>query len=313
MERNASLDLLKVFMAFAVVGIHTGFLKEYSADISYIFTQGIFRLAVPIFFMINGYYFYSFLLKKKPLFLWLKHLLVLYLSWTLIYVCLFDLVNGEIIKTIIYGYFHLWYIPATIEAGVLLYMIRNIDDKYKIVLIIITYGTGLFIVYSGHYHIFAMSTIDILFNKQAMYKNFLFLGFPMFSLGFLIAKYKIENEYSFRKLLFFFSFFFFLLIFEGTVNLYFLIDRTQGFDFLFSILFVAPALFVLVLKSSLITRNRTMSDVATITYFIHKIFIAFAAYLGIKGGTSVMFFVIGLSLLSSLVLIPLNKKVKIFL
>jgi surface polysaccharide O-acyltransferase-like enzyme len=311
LDRNAALDLLKVFMAFAVVGIHTGFLKEYSADISYIFTQGIFRLAVPIFFMINGYYFYSFLLKKKSLFLWLKHLFIIYFSWSLIYIILFGAENNIII-TFVYGWGHLWYIPATMEAGILLYFLRNIGDKYKVILIVITYSICIFMYYSVNYHLFNSNILNELINKTTIKRNFLFVGFPMFSIGYLIAKYNIQDRYSAQNILLFCFFAFLLLILEGIMNLIYS-DKTNAFEFLLALLFIAPALFVLVLKSSWIAKNRTMSDVATITYFIHKIFIAFAAYLGIKGGTSVMFFVIGLSLLSSLVLIPLNKKVKIFL
>ncbi len=311
MERNAALDLLKVFMAFAVVGIHAGFLKEYSENISYIFTQGIFRLAVPIFFIINGYYFYSFLNKKKSIFIWLKHMLVMYLIWSLIYIYLFGAENG-IVKTFVYGWGHLWYVPATMEAGILLYLLRNIGDKYKVILIFITYGICLFVYYFGNYHIVDSALVNDLLNRSVVRRNFLLAAFPMFSIGFLIAKYNIRDKYTLRNIFLFLFLSFFILILEGSINLIFA-DKTKGFDYLLSILLVAPLLFILVLRSTWITKSRTLSDISTIIYFIHQIFIHLAVYLGINGGTSTMIFVIGLSLLSSMILIPLNKKVKIFL
>lgn len=97
------------------------------------------------------------------------------------------------------------------------------------------------------------------------------------------------------------------------MNLYFSGDITQGFDMLFSSLIVSPFLFLLVLKLKWSTNSQIMSDISTTIYLIHPLFLAFIAYFGIKGGISVMLLAIGLSVLSSLLLIPLNKKVKIFL
>jgi surface polysaccharide O-acyltransferase-like enzyme len=320
MGRNASLDLLKIFMAFAVVGIHAHFLNEFSPNISYFFTQVLFRMAVPIFFMINGYYFYQLIAAEKPIFPLIKHLSKLYLIWSFVYLYFMWPVEQNTYnplihwgRVLIYGYSHLWYVPATIEAAMLMYIIKNISDKYKIILIFFSYGMGLFIEYSGTYHLFAGSVIDRIFNVDYIYRNFLFFGFPMFSLGFLISKYHLNDKYTLQKIITLLFFGLFLLIFEVMVNLYFSGDKTKGFDLLFSLLILSPALFILVLKSKWITTSKTMSDISTIIYFIHPLFISFVLYLGIKSGTTIMFLVIGLSVLSSLIIIPLNKKVKIFL
>lgn len=116
-------------------------------------------------------------------------------------------------RTFFIGHMHLWYIAATIEAAILLYIIRNIRDKYKIVLIFITYGIGLFIKYSGNYHLFASSMIDNLFNKGHVYRNFLFFGFPMFTLGYLIRKYQMYDNYSVKEIItFIFLVLFFLVV-----------------------------------------------------------------------------------------------------
>ena len=56
-RRNVSLDLLKVAMAFAVVALHAGFLEEHSDFGNYITTQGLFRIAVPVFLLVNGFFF----------------------------------------------------------------------------------------------------------------------------------------------------------------------------------------------------------------------------------------------------------------
>lgn len=49
MNRNFSLDILKLFMAFMVVGLHAGFLGDFTSLGEYLSVNGIFRIAVPIF------------------------------------------------------------------------------------------------------------------------------------------------------------------------------------------------------------------------------------------------------------------------
>ena len=48
--RNISLDIAKLSMAVMVVALHSEFLSEYSEALSYVVTNGIFRVAVPIFY-----------------------------------------------------------------------------------------------------------------------------------------------------------------------------------------------------------------------------------------------------------------------
>ncbi len=50
MERNLSIDILKVILAIAVVFLHTRIFYDLSTLLSHVFVQGIFRLAVPSFF-----------------------------------------------------------------------------------------------------------------------------------------------------------------------------------------------------------------------------------------------------------------------
>ncbi|MGZ8546712.1 MAG: hypothetical protein ACXWVU_04890 [Sulfuricurvum sp.] len=74
MEKNASLYLLKILLSLTVVSVHVGFLKGFSTDINYLFTQGFFRIAGGIFFIISGFYFKQLIVTKKPIFPWFKHL-----------------------------------------------------------------------------------------------------------------------------------------------------------------------------------------------------------------------------------------------
>lgn len=57
MKRNIVLDIYKIILSLMVVGIHIRFFYDFNNQIGYILNQGIFRLAVPSFFIINGYFF----------------------------------------------------------------------------------------------------------------------------------------------------------------------------------------------------------------------------------------------------------------
>ncbi|WP_426104712.1 acyltransferase family protein [Massilia sp. TSP1-1-2] len=84
MDRNGALDILKIILALMVVGIHASFLTEWSAVASYLTVNGLFRIAVPIFLLINGYFFFQVVVAGTAL-KWLKRILILYLVWMAIY------------------------------------------------------------------------------------------------------------------------------------------------------------------------------------------------------------------------------------
>ena len=57
--RNQSLDLLKLLMAFLVMGIHGIIFSDINSYVSYIFVNGICRISVQVFLIISGYYLYN--------------------------------------------------------------------------------------------------------------------------------------------------------------------------------------------------------------------------------------------------------------
>ena len=63
--RNLSLDILKIIMAFFVVFLHMHLFKEVYPSLSYVLVNGLFRLGVPTFLIISGYYFFFIAAKSK--------------------------------------------------------------------------------------------------------------------------------------------------------------------------------------------------------------------------------------------------------
>jgi len=112
LSRNIALDILKVTLAFMVVGLHADFLADITSTGSYLTVNGIFRIAVPLFLLINGFYFYSVLANQKTA-NWIKKVLSLYVFWMLFYSYFWFRPSelsfvefAKIAKTLILGYFH---------------------------------------------------------------------------------------------------------------------------------------------------------------------------------------------------------------
>ena len=74
-KRNAYIDIAKLILAIMVVIAHTNLLIDVDKLIWYLYKNGYVRITVPVFLMINGYYFYR--IKEKPQFLtWLRRIVV---------------------------------------------------------------------------------------------------------------------------------------------------------------------------------------------------------------------------------------------
>ena len=57
MARNISLDITKILLACMVVALHVGIFIDLNPVSYQITVNGLFRIAVPIFFIINGFFF----------------------------------------------------------------------------------------------------------------------------------------------------------------------------------------------------------------------------------------------------------------
>lgn len=319
MSRNLTLDVLKILLACSVVGLHSGFLNETSATGHYLFENGIFRIAVPVFFVINGYFFYHAL--SRGLGKWVSRLATLYLIWMAAYAYAwfhFDLGNGlvivvlEVILNLILGYWHLWFIVGSIGAGLMVYVLRELPDRLLIIFGGLLLLMGLSIQYAGNYHLFAGTTVDSLLNKTPLYRNFVFVGFPFFLIGYMASKHKWETLLTTRGWVFLTVLGFVLLLLEALMNLN-LTNPPERFDILFSLVLICPALFLLAIKNPVPGRNKNLSHVATAIYLIHPMILhVIWRYVEIPGTLQTVITII-LSSIAAFLLIGINRKLKVIL
>lgn len=197
--RNNSLDILKFVCAILVIFIHTPQID----NIEYIIDP-LQRCAVPIFFIISGYFTcertgLNKILKKRAIsilkiFCWAYFLCIIsntihYSPAWVVYITIQNIGSFFFYNNTILGE-HLWYIHSYLYILILIWG-ANKYNFHKLIL----YATPILIIaglFLGKYHeIITGNNIPIYYSR-----NFLFTGLPFFIIGILIKKSeKIINLY----------------------------------------------------------------------------------------------------------------------
>ena len=247
--RNNSLDILKFLCAILVIFIHT----PQPGNIE-LLIDPLQRCAVPIFFIISGYFTFerndlNNVLKNRivtvlKIFCWAFALYILshiihYKSLYVIYIVAQNISSLFFFNNIIPEE-HIWYIHAYLYV-LIIFLFVNKYNLYKPLL----YATPILMVaglFLGKYHeIITGNNIPIFYSR-----NFLFTGLPFFFLGYLIKKNeKIINRYISKNTAIVGIFIFLVTGFveEFAFGIY---DNTG--DLYISSAFMSTALFILFLK-----------------------------------------------------------------
>lgn len=140
-QREVHYDILRILAAFSVVMLHSAAQYWYALDIhskdwivanSY---DAVFRFGVPIFVMISGALFLSPDYKMDIKRLYQRNILrmaILYILWSVLYGVYDVITNGYynygvkvILRELIYGRYHLWFLPMIIGVYMLLPMLKT--------------------------------------------------------------------------------------------------------------------------------------------------------------------------------------------
>lgn len=305
MGRNLSIDVLKIILAFFVVFLHMNFLKETYPILSYILVNGLFRIAVPVFLVITGFYFFHIDSAKK-LKKWLFRTFLLYAIWMLIYVSYWK-DNEQIWLTIIFGYHHLWYLIGTFFSGFLLYFLRNQSSRLLLTLAIFLFLFGYVVQVSGNLH-YLNTESDSLLNDYLLYRNFLFVCFPFLTIGFLINKHQIDiSTYKNSYLLVILSIL--GVIAEAFFNYKYI--SSESTDILFSLIFASPLLFLYCQKIYIKTTSKVLASLSTAIYVVHPLIMKSEFYKEIQSFKILIFLAILIPV--SFGLVYLNRKLKYLL
>lgn len=206
MKRNSGIDLLKFFCSFMIICIHSSF----PGILGYIITP-LARVAVPLFFMITGYY-YSYTKGQNKELSQIRKIFKLFLGANLLY-SLYPILlicfKKETLTSVFSTFFsinslanfvflnespfggHLWYLGAILYVLIIVFVFeKKWDRKYLYPLVPLLLLVDLVF---GKYSL-------LFFGQNFPYiivRNFMFVGLPYFLIGDILYKYKAKI--SFKK------------------------------------------------------------------------------------------------------------------
>lgn len=313
MQRNISLDYFKLLLSILIVGLHALFMSELPI-IGYGIQQGITRLAVPCFFIINGYYLYSKIQDLTKTKQYVKRLFIAYLIWMCIYIPFhhYGRVSGAVMPTYaaeifswIFGWGHLWYVSTLVMSAIVLYYLKKWDVSNKLLL----YTFILF--YFIGYLLQRLYLFDIDFHFYAITRTFLFMGLPFIFIGYYIRANKIEITFKVSCKTYLLTA---LLILSVFVESYLPPHFHRATDFYLALPLVCPLLFIIIMKKGKMNVSSGYVDkLSTAIYFSHMlVLILIQRHFGYHN-TKLFLITIPITLILSAILIHLNKRIKFIL
>ena len=318
MNRNISLDILKLAMAFMVVGLHSGFLNEVSSLASFLAVNGVFRIAVPIFLLINGYFFFPVLEGDRTR-TWFRKLLTLYIVWMAFYSYFWAIspfgAEGyfiSLVVSIVFGYHHLWYISGMIGAALVLVLLKNLPSKNLAVVVALTAIAGVAIQYCRNYHVFSGTSLDTVFSYYELHRNFLLFSFPFFCMGFLINKHSLHKRVEKNHLVVLGILGVIFLGFESYLDFYSEVGRAD-YDNYGSLLLLCPVVFIFFMRTNISGQSKDIALYSSAIYFIHSFFLSLFRKVTDFEGSMLTLLVILTSIAASFFIIRLNRKFKFLL
>ena len=199
MKKYCAIDFAKLFFAIAIVTLHVSQENAVFRALS----QYIARFGVPFFLTVSGFFLYAKLERqqgdKTVIRSWLLRLAKLFGIWLLIYspiVVLKPLIGkhdaagvvGLVQEIVFKAPAYLWYLPALMLAGVLLYAFRG---KLKLFLIV---GAILFVIGAcGNTYIRILDIEECwtgYFNVFLTTRNGLFFAPVFVGIGAVLYKYR---------------------------------------------------------------------------------------------------------------------------
>lgn len=314
MERNTNLDIAKLSLSFLVIAVHLPLYNGMGAEPGYLagwlFSNGISRIAVPCFFMINGYFIN--LTDPGKVRKYIRHLVILYVVWMLLYLpAYYHSIVGNpkyLAKLVFFGYHHLWYVISLILATIVLYFVKRflpVSSKVLIALVVVLFAVGYII------QDVVAPRLAHPQNYVVIYRNFLFFGLPFFTLGHIVRTTPFELDARARQ-------YCYIAILVGTVTLlvesYLSMRYKLGVNLYISLLFLCPPIMILLFKSKWRKSDALIADIANAVFFTHTGVILFLQNY-FKGMPNVYIFpmAVALSVMVSYLVYTLNRRVKVLL
>ena len=306
-NRNIALDILKAILSVMVFGIHILHNDSYIINL---FQQGFFRLAVPLFYIINGYYLFN-AIKDRKYNIWIKRSVILYSVWMLIYSPFWFKGSMSTSVVAVVGYWHLWYVSGMIFGSLVILFVNNFSLRNKCILTLTLLAVGIGIQYGSCYGMAQNDgALGKLFGRIELHRNFIFLSFPFMFIGYLIHQHNVHLRISIKTVSCFLFLGFLMMISETSLNYFYSTDR--NFDNLLSTVILAPCIFLVILNCVYLSKQKYISLMSSALYFTHPLAILICVRY-FDYGITLMSSALLCSIVLSAIVVYINNRVKILL
>lgn len=274
MDRKLSVDILKILMAVMVVGIHANPLKPLGHDAIMLSGGGLYRLAVPVFFVINGY-FLEPVLRGGGAGRYVRRILLLYLIWTALYLpAWYGILKSPDLwpplRMLLVGWWQLWYLPGLALAAALVALVRNWSAPWLLAAMGGSFLAGVAIVYGIAFDLLHPNKA-LIGDATILHRNGLFMGFPFVLAGCLIRRHALDTRFG-LPLLAALAVLGVALVMGESLALDRLAPKGAGHDNLLALGLASPALLLLALKFPRQSASKTLGTYSSGIYFIHVAF-----------------------------------------
>ena len=200
-QRNEAVDIFRVICAFLVIIGHTRPFIQLNSNLDFFFTNVLLRIAVPFFFIVSGYFFYSNMKINNNYYKgYIKKIIISYVPWQVIYIVL-DLIRNRnyintryIYESIKYSIFggtesYLWFFSALIFSTLFItFFIKKNRFKELIIISIFLLILGLL---GNSYYFIARGTsfqylIDLYNHIFSCTRNGVAMAVPYMIMGILL-------------------------------------------------------------------------------------------------------------------------------
>ncbi len=277
--KNKNLDVLRLIATIMIVAIHIFPFTIISEEFDYTFTRIIFRIAVPFFLMITGFFLIPKALKDKNyLEKYTLKIIKLYIICMIIYLPV-NIYNGYLSDIDVFSFlkdifingpfYHLWYFPALIIGLWITYYIMK-KVKYPFVIFLLFYIVGLF---GDSYYGFIQNMpflndiYTILFMIFDYTRNGIFYVPIFLYMGYSFTQKRFQNQEND---------FYYLLVFlismaaEGMLLYKYAIPRHTSMYF-----FLIPTSYFLgkLILTTDFKSNKMLRNISTWLYILHPLFL----------------------------------------
>ncbi|PTE12939.1 acyltransferase family protein [Pseudogemmobacter blasticus] len=272
--RSRAVDGLKLALAVMVVGIHANPFADLGRLANLLTGEGIYRLAVPVFLVFNGWYLQPALAAGKG---WAtaRRAAVLYLLWMALYLPVWaraaaGFTPWEGLIFAVFGYWHLWYLAGLAMAAAALVLLARWPTLplLTLALVLAAMGAGLaWAIAAG-----LVTPGPIFHDPLSPTRNPLFLCLPYAAFGVVMRRVDLPNRIGRGPAAGLAALGIALVLAESLALS--TLPKGVSHDTMASLILAAPALALVALQAPGRTESRALGDHSSGLYFLHVAFVA---------------------------------------